>query len=118
MRPSDPFPLERCSSRLRLSILREFQGRHPTLREVASIPPQKWLTAPGIGPASLVELEAIIREHQDWMTNNASSSRADAELADQLERMQHDLKRLRCELRSLIDEIRKKKLDPGSLDQS
>jgi DNA repair protein RadC len=117
MLPSDPFPLERCSPRLRAAILSEFQGRHPTLQEVASIPPLKWLTVPGIGQTMLTELDAIIQDHQGWLKSNASASPPDAELADQLERLQRDLERLRRELRTVIDCIRRKKSDPGGSSQ-
>ncbi len=114
MNPNDPFPLERCSSRLRAAILSEFQGRHPTLQDVASIPPAKWLTVPGIGQTSLTALDTIIQDHQGWMKRNASANPDDANLADQLERLQRHLDRLRRELRSVIDSIRRKQSDPES----
>jgi len=118
MRPGDPFPLERCSGRLRSAILTEFQGRHPTLQEVAAIPPQKWLTVPGIGQASLAEMEAIIQAHQDWISSNTPARPSDAAMVDQLDRLQRDLDRLRRELRSLIESIRRKQPHPDSSDQT
>jgi hypothetical protein len=118
MHPSDPFPLERCSSRLRTAILSEFQGRHPTIQDVADIPPQKWLTVPGIGQTLLTELEVIIQAHQGWIKSNLPASSTDAKLVDQLDRLQHDLERLRRELRSVIDTIRRKQSDPDSSDQT
>jgi hypothetical protein len=116
MRPSDPFPLERCSSRLRAVISSEFQGRHPTLQEVASIPPRQWLTVPGVGQTLLTELEAVVGVHQGWMKSNIPAGSTDAELVEQLDRLQHDLERLRHELRSVIDKIRRKQPDPDSSD--
>ncbi|PVE21659.1 hypothetical protein DC522_25500 [Microvirga sp. KLBC 81] len=95
----------------------EFQGRHPTLQEVANIPPQKWLTVPGIGQTLLTELEAIIQAHQGWIKSNISAGSTDAELVDQLDRLQRDLERLRRELRSVINNIRRKQSDPDSSDQ-
>src|SRR3712207_2179056 len=55
----DPFPLDRCSGRVRGAILAEFQGRCPTIREVASISDAQWLTVPNIGPTTLEELRNI-----------------------------------------------------------
>ncbi|KLK90444.1 hypothetical protein AA309_25520 [Microvirga vignae] len=117
MQPSDPFPLERCSSRLRSAILAEFQGRHPTLQEVASIPPRRWLTAPGVGQTLLTELEAIIRDHQGWTKSDVPATSTDAALVERIEQLQRDLERLRRELRSVIDSIRRKQSEPDISDQ-
>jgi hypothetical protein len=96
--------------------LSEFQGRHPTLQEVASIPPRQWLKVPGVGQTLLTELETVVGVHQDWMKTSTSASPTDAEMVDQLERLQRDLERLRRELRTLIDNIRRKQSNSDSSD--
>lgn len=101
---------------MRAAILSEFQGRPPTLHDVASIPPQQWLKVPGVGQTLLTELEAVVGAHQGWMKSNIPAGSTDAEMLDQLERLQRDLERLRRELRTLIDNIRRKQSNPDSSD--
>lgn len=88
----------------------------PTLHDVASIPPQQWLKVPGVGQTLLTELEAVVGAHQGWMKSNIPAGSTDAEMLDQLERLQRDLERLRRELRTLIDNIRRKQSNPDSSD--
>jgi len=58
----DPFPIEKCSGRVRGAVLAEFQGRCPTIRQVASISDAQWLTVPNIGPTTLEEIRRYIGE--------------------------------------------------------
>jgi hypothetical protein len=112
MQPDDPFPIERCSGRLKAAILAEFQGRCPTVQEMFSIPPKKWLTVPGIGEASLRELEAIMGIYQDQTKSPAAPRMSDAELLARLERLQRDLERLRHDIQTRTGNVSKKR--PGS----
>jgi hypothetical protein len=59
MQLDDPFPLDELSQPVRTAILGEFQGRHPTVRQVFSIPDWHWLRVPGIGPGTLMKLRHL-----------------------------------------------------------
>jgi hypothetical protein len=59
MQLDDPFPLEELSQFARTAILAEFQGRHPTVRQVSSIPDRQWLRVPGIGRGTLMKLRHL-----------------------------------------------------------
>jgi hypothetical protein len=112
MQPDDPFPLERCSGRLKAAVLAEFQGRCPTFQEMFSIPSKEWLTVPGIGEASLRELEAIMGMYQDQAKRPASPRMSDAELLIRLERLQRDLERLRHEIQTRLGNVPQKQSGP------
>jgi hypothetical protein len=112
MQPDDPFPLDRCSGRLKAAILAEFQGRCPTFQEMFSVPPKVWLTVPGIGEASLRELEAIMGIYQDQTKSPTAPRMSDAELLARLERLQRDLERLRHDIQTRTGNVSKKR--PGS----
>jgi hypothetical protein len=116
MHPSDPFPIENCSQRLRKAILAEFRGRSPTLEEVISIPPKQWLKVPGMGETMLMELEAIMRSQLDHTTGPASGQVTDAELIARLERLQRDLKRLRRDLLVRMSDPQPRADSPDSTD--
>ena len=49
----EPFPLNAVPPRVRKTILNEFNGRCPSMREVAEIPDSHWLATPNIGPTVL-----------------------------------------------------------------
>lgn len=98
MLPNAPFPIERCSQRLRNAIVAEFQGRCPTLQEVFSLPAKQWLKVPGMGQTLLTELEAIMQDQLEQTKGRASAQMTDGELIARLERLQRDLKRLRRDL--------------------
>ncbi|WP_040637961.1 hypothetical protein [Microvirga lotononidis] len=55
-----PLQIDRCSPSLRNTILAEFHGRIPIVREVKSIPDEEWLKMPGIGQKKLEELHRIL----------------------------------------------------------
>jgi hypothetical protein len=59
MQLDDPFPLDELSQSVRAVILGEFQGRHPTVRQVSNIPDRQWLRVPGIGPGTLMKLRHL-----------------------------------------------------------
>jgi hypothetical protein len=96
---------------LRNAILAEFQGRTPTLQEIFSIPSGKWLTVPGMGPTLLVELEAIMQDHQDKLKVHAPARLTEAQFLDRIERMQHDLDKLRHDFLVLIRERKRRDRD-------
>jgi hypothetical protein len=116
MQPDDPFPIERCSRHLKAAVLAEFQGRCPTFQEMFSIPPKKWLTVPGIGEASLRELEAIMGMYQDQTKSPALPRMSDAELLARLERLQRDLERLRHDIQTRTGNVPRKQPNPAKSD--
>ena len=60
MQLDEPFPLEIVPSRVRHAMLHEFNGRRPTLREVAQIPDAYWLATPAIGRKFLQAIRAVV----------------------------------------------------------
>ena len=59
MQLDEPFPLEAIAPRVRRVILDEFQGRWPTVHEIAQISDRHWLTTPGVGPSTLEAMRRI-----------------------------------------------------------
>ena len=97
----EPFPLEAIPSRLKNPLLREFEGRCPSLREVDQIPDKQWLATPGIGPALLEMIRSITRAGREPTASYAASpSLSDAELLRRLERLQAELQSLEAELKA------------------
>lgn len=87
----DPFPIEKCSGRVRGAVLAEFQGRCPTIREVASISDAQWLTVPNIGPTTLEEIRKFIVDFPIDERSQAIGSMADGEILMRLNRLQREL---------------------------
>src|SRR5918998_1273258 len=83
----DPFPIEKCSGRVRGAILTEFQGRCPTIREVASISDAQWLTVPNIGPTTLEELRSMAQPAPDGGSHPGATGMPDGELVSRLNRL-------------------------------
>jgi hypothetical protein len=98
----DPFPIEKCSGRVRGAILAEFQGRCPTIREVASISDAQWLTVPNIGPTTLEELRSMAQPLPDGGGQGSSTSMPDGELLSRLNRLQRELNLVVTEIRSRL----------------
>ena len=59
MQLDERFPLEAIPPRVRGVLLREFQGRQPTVQEIAQILDRHWLATPGVGPSALDKLRSI-----------------------------------------------------------
>ena len=96
----DPFPIEKCSGRVRGAILTEFHGRCPTIREVASISDAQWLTVPNIGPTTLEELRSMATPVSDGEAASPASGIPDGELLSRLNRLQRELNILVGEIRA------------------
>ena len=54
-----PFPIDRCSKRVANALIREFDGRVPTLAEVMAYRDNDWLGTPGFGRKALDEITEI-----------------------------------------------------------
>ncbi|MBL0406500.1 hypothetical protein JKG68_21305 [Microvirga aerilata] len=98
----DPFPIEKCSGRVRGAILTEFQGRCPTIREVASISDAQWLTVPNIGPTTLEELRSMAQSDPDGGSHPGATGMPDGELVSRLNRLQRELNIIVGEIRSRL----------------
>jgi hypothetical protein len=57
--PDMPFPIDRCSKRVATALLREFDGRIPTVTEVLAYRDNDWLGTPGFGRKALDEIKEI-----------------------------------------------------------
>jgi hypothetical protein len=101
----EPFPLATVPSRVRYAILNEFNGRCPSLREVADISDRDWLTVPGVGPTVLEMIRSFTDERQ-WQTGSDSLTRlSDAQLMKRLKRLQKELRWLEGQLKALLPKI-------------
>lgn len=98
----DPFPIDKCSGRVRGAILAEFHGRCPTIREVASISDAQWLTVPNIGPTTLEELRSMTLSLSTEPRERILTGMADGELLSRLTRLQRELDVVATEIRARI----------------
>jgi hypothetical protein len=99
----DPFPIDKCSGRIRGAILAEFQGRCPTIREVASISDAQWLTVPNIGPTTLEELRSMTQSLPNEDDGAAAAAMPDHEILSRLSRLQRELNILVGEIRTRLN---------------
>ena len=104
MQPTDPFPIESCSPRLRTAILTEFNGRSPTYQDILRIPLEQWLTVPGMGRRLLSELDSLIHSQPSVPQSAPSPKPDDAELIARIERFQRELRRLQRDIQVLLGE--------------
>jgi hypothetical protein len=104
MQPTDPFPIKRCSPRLKAVLLAEFHGRAPTFGAIQSVPLKKWRTVPGIGPTLLHELEGILQSVPFEAEPASVPNAADADLLARIERLQRDLARLKQDVQLLMSQ--------------
>ncbi len=115
MKAYDPFPIERLPPRARSAILAEFEGRCPSIGEVASVPDAEWLQLPGIGPAVLMAMHRIRQQASGGASTR--TRRTDAELLGERDRLQRETSSLRAtlylhehQLRTIMAELRARNL--------
>ena len=116
MQPTDPFPVERCSPRLKAVLLAEFHGRAPTFGAIQSVSLKKWRTVPGIGPTLLHELEGILQSVPVGAEPASVPNAADADLLARIERLQRDLARLKQDVQLPIGQNSTRRDDPDDGD--
>jgi hypothetical protein len=102
MRLDEPFPLEAVPSRLRNAILREFQGRCPSIREMAQIPDRQWLSTPDVGPRSVEIIHDLADGARQQTDCPPYPQLADAELLERLEWLQKEVRWLQDVLKAKI----------------
>jgi hypothetical protein len=95
MNLGDPFPLELVSSRVREAILREFQGRRPSIREMTQISDKRWLATPGIGEAALCDIRTVVDARSSREESSTSTGMSDAELLKRLVNVENELQQIR-----------------------
>src|SRR5690606_6831807 len=96
----DPFPIEKCSGRVRGAVLAEFQGRCPTIREVASISDAQWLTVPNIGPTTLEEIRRYVSQSPAEQRHPNLPVMEDGEILSRLSRVQRELNLIASAIRT------------------
>src|SRR5215203_4210169 len=98
MNLDDLFPLELVSPRVKNTILREFQGRCPSIREMTQISDKQWLATPGIGSTCLKNIRSVTADRQREAASHSSVEMADDELLERLEFLQQELQEIRAAL--------------------
>jgi hypothetical protein len=106
MKLNDAFPLHSVPGRLRAVILHEFQGRCPTVQEVAQRSDKQWLAVPGIGPSALGFIRSVTDQQLPAADAFSPGTMSGVELLDRLASIQEEL---RC-----IRDLLKSKLNPPS----
>src|SRR3712207_1309321 len=92
MRLDEPFPLDAVPPRLRNAILREFQGRFPSIEEVAQIPDRQWLSTPDVGERSVGLIHEITDTARQQVARSLGAKLTDPELLERFERLQKELR--------------------------
>jgi hypothetical protein len=95
------FPLEAVPSGLRTAILTEFQGRRPSIEEVAQIPVRQWLSTPNVGQRSVEIIRDITGAARQQKTRPCARL-TDAELLGCLEWLQKETRLLQKILKGRI----------------
>jgi hypothetical protein len=101
MQHNESFPLDAVPPRVRRALLREFQGRWPTVQEVSQISDRHWLATPDIGPSTLETIHSILRP-EPGQREVSSPDMTDAELLQRLDTVQEELERIQCTLEARI----------------
>jgi hypothetical protein len=96
MQLDDPFPIKELPLRARHAILMEFNGRCPSIGEVARVSEPKWLELPGIGQATLVAMRQVTQRLAGDIP--PLTKLTDAELLAERDRLHHESRSLRASL--------------------
>jgi hypothetical protein len=88
----EPFPLSAVPPRVRNTILNEFKGRCPSIREVAEIPDSYWLATPNIGPTFLEQIRSVTNAQSEQSGGPACPRLTDGELLERVEWLQDEVR--------------------------
>src|SRR5215213_5032093 len=105
MQLSDPFPVETLPRPVKETIFTEFQGRHPTVLEVASVPDVHWLKLPAMGPARLAHLRSLTQGLCEQLQPSALTRMTVDELLAQHHQLATRQDLLKEQLRGLRDKL-------------
>jgi len=99
MRLDEPFPLGVVPPRLQNAILNQFQGRCPSIGEVAQVPDKQWLSTPELGQRSVEIIHDITNAVRPKTPRALEVRLTDAELLKRLEWFQKELRWLQNTLK-------------------
>jgi hypothetical protein len=115
MHETEFFPLETLPSWVRIAVLREFNGRRPTVREVERICDRSWLAVPGIGRTALANIRQATGDQQPLGASASVAGMSDSELLTRLEALQEELKNLSGILSATLVPVSKKGVRSGRM---
>jgi hypothetical protein len=111
----EPFPLNLFPAQVRTAIVKEFDGRCPSLQEAADISDVRWLSTPAIGPV-------VLRKIRGLCQGDAPTARemTDAELLKRLTVLQEEFKLIQRAVRAMLPQSSRegRPLHRGSLSSS
>jgi hypothetical protein len=107
----EPFPLSAVPPRVRNTILNEFKGRCPSIREVAEIPDSDWLATPNIGPAFLEQIRSVTDAPPEQTASPSCSRLTDGELLGRLEWLQDELRWLQEQMETRLLKTARRRLN-------
>ena len=96
----DLFPIHRLPPRVRRAVVAEFQGRCPTVLEVARVPDTDWLKVPDIGPTMLAKLRSLTPGVRRDAGLPSLVGLSDEELLTRSKSLMKELDRLRDDLKA------------------
>jgi hypothetical protein len=111
MQLSDLFPVEDLPRPVKETILAEFQGRHPTVQEVASVPDAHWLKLPAIGPTRLARLRSLTEEICEQVQPPVLAGMTVIQLLKRHDRLRARQEQLQANLREVRDQLRASKAE-------
>src|SRR5829696_3345798 len=115
MHENELFPLDAVPSRVKSSILQEFEGRRPTVQEVSRICDRSWLTVPGIGRTALASIRQVTGDQHPLSVNRSATRMSDAELLTRLDLLQEELQGLNEALNATLSPSQKKVFRSGQV---
>ena len=108
MHENELFPLETVPSWVRIAILREFEGRRPTVQEVSRICDRSWLAVPGIGRTALASIRQATGDQQPLSAHESVARMSDGDLLTRLELLQQELQSLNAVLNAALSPASRK----------
>ncbi|MBD2745411.1 hypothetical protein IC232_01775 [Microvirga sp. BT688] len=115
MQENELFPLEAVPPRVKFAILREFEGRRPTVQEVSRICDRSWLTVPGIGRTALANIRQATGDQHPLSVHRSAARMSDAELLMRLDLLQEELHSLNEVLIATLSSAQKKVFRSGRI---
>jgi hypothetical protein len=94
---------------VRHTIVSEFKGRCPSLREVAEIPDSYWLATPNIGPTILEQIRNVTDAAPQQTSSPSRTRLTDAELLDRLKQLQDELRWLQDQMETKLFETARRR---------